>query len=142
MKRVILFAIVMNLAGCAGAQTEAQGQAMGALVGGTLGYILGDGSGHQKEIAAGAAVAGALVGGAAHNNRSSSGSYYNSSPYYGNQNRSYSHYDMLNHCRGSIPSEYQYNSGARNSWVNGCVSRLRQEQYELERRAYEEGYGR
>lgn len=131
MKKLMVFLLTVNLTGCASAQTQGESQAMGALVGGTLGYILGDGSGHQKEIAAGAAVAGALVGGATYDRRA---------PERNTGYQPQSAYDARDYCESQVPQVYRNNYGARESWIRGCAQREAQRQQEFENRAYHEGY--
>lgn len=129
MKKLMLFLLTVNIAGCASAQSQGESQAAGALIGGTLGYILGDGSGHQKEIAAGAAVAGALVGNATYDRRPPA---YNAPPL--------SPYDARNYCESQVPDTYRANYGARENWIRGCAEREAQRQQEFEDRAYRDGY--
>lgn len=131
MKKLMLLVLTLNLSGCASAQSQGESQAMGAIVGGTLGYILGDGSGHQKEIAAGAAVAGALVGGATYDRRA---------PEYNSGYQPLSPYDARNYCESQVPQIYRNNYGARENWIRGCAEREAQRQQEFENRAYRDGY--
>lgn len=128
MKKFILALLTVNLFGCAGAQS--QDEAMGALIGGTLGYVFGDGSGHQKEIAAGAAVAGALLGGAMNDN-------YNG---YRQRYPDYRNYGVRNYCSDRVPPEYAPYYRARDRWIDGCVNRELRNQQEFENRAYQDGY--
>ena len=153
MKKFILALLIANLVGCAGAQS--QDEALGALIGGTLGYVFGDGSGHQKEIAAGGAVLGAILASNDEPNYNRGypryrpnywdPSYIDStnrpvSPNY-HYSRSYnSTYSYRRYCRSQVPQEYYYNSGAAESWISGCVEREAQRQQEVENRAYREGY--
>lgn len=131
MKHTIIFLLTFNMVSCASAQSQGESQTMGALIGGTLGYVLGDGSGNQKEIAAGGAVAGALLGGAAYNRREPSynSSYPQSGPY-----------DARGYCESQVPQIYRENYGARENWIRGCAEREAQRQQEFENRAYRDGY--
>lgn len=123
--KLIASILIMSVSTSACAQNP--DQLSGAAIGGTLGYIFGDGSGNQKEIAAGSAIAGYLIGGAVSNQR------YNS----GYTRGGYS--DFRAYCEHQVPYQYKNNSGASRSWSNGCVNRLQQEQQLLEREAYESG---
>lgn len=151
MKKFILALLIANLVGCAGAQS--QDEALGALIGGTLGYVFGDGSGHQKEIAAGGAVLGAILASndePRNSYRYDSREYYYSDyrayqsyatrPFYGPSYRSHDYRSYGNFCRSQLPQEYYHNSGAAESWIRGCVEREAQRQQEVENRAYREGY--
>lgn len=122
--RKFVSAIVLTIAttGCANAQTNEQ--VWGTLIGGGLGYVFGDGSGHQKEIAAASALGGALLG--THVSRSN-GAYYSNS---GSFNRV---------CARQIPPQYAYNRGARNAWIQGCTNRMAMQQYEFEQEAFQAG---
>lgn len=129
MKHTIIFLLTFNMVSCASAQSQGESQAQGALIGGALGYIFGDGSGNQKEIAAGAAVAGALLGGAAYNRQA---------PAY--QSQPLSPYDARGYCESQVPQIYRDNYGARENWIRGCAEREAQRQQEFENRAYRDGY--
>jgi uncharacterized protein YcfJ len=130
-------ALVMTMAasGCAHAQTNEQ--VWGTLIGGGLGYVFGDGSGHQKEIAAASAVGGLLLG--THASRPRYERVYTSQPVYAEPvyRGSYSSAGAV--CASNVPPNYAYNDGARSAWVRGCISRMQQQQYELEQEAYEAG---
>lgn len=131
-------AIVLTIAttGCANAQTNEQ--VWGTLIGGGLGYVFGDGSGHQKEIAAASAVGGLLLG--THASRAryqpihSGPVYVSQEPVY---RGSYSSAGAV--CASNVPPNYAYNDGARSAWVRGCINRMQQQQYQLEREAFEAG---
>jgi hypothetical protein len=89
---------------------------LGAIVGGVIGSQVGSGSGRDA-----ATVAGALIG-------------YNWA-----ENRTHGPREFVRHCRRVVPSEYRNNDGAKKAWIEGCVNRLKKDQEELERKAYEEG---
>lgn len=127
--KVLITVLTMSMATSACAQN--QGNVNGALIGGALGYVFGDGSGHQKEIAAGSAVAGYLIGGRVSNQGYNNG-YYNSNDYYYRGG-------ARGYCDNQVPYQYRGNAGAARSWSNGCVNRLQQEQQLLEREAFESG---
>lgn len=140
MKTKLVAVVFASMIG-ATAHAQNPGSVNGALIGGALGYVFGDGSGHQKEIAAGSAVAGALLGGHVYNARSYNREYYpvgreyyHSEPYY---RRPYS--GAIGYCESRLPYQYRDNAGAARSWVNGCMNRLQQEQRILEQEAYRSG---
>jgi hypothetical protein len=137
----ILSAIVLSISTASCAQAQTNEQVWGTLIGGGLGYVFGDGSGHQKEIAAASAVGGLLLGTHASRNRYEERVVY-SEPvyttsrevYYGRPSTNFGSY-----CAETVPPSYARNPGARGAWIRGCVSRMQQEQFDLEQEAFEAG---
>lgn len=129
-------AVVMSIA-AAGANAQSGEQVWGTLIGGGLGYVFGDGSGHQKEIAAASALGGLAVG--THMTRERHRRVYSEPVYAYEYEYEVSAPSYGGACARQVPPQFARNPGARNAWIQGCADRLEQYQYELEQQAYEAG---
>lgn len=120
--KIAAIAVCIGMSATANAQTDEQ--LVGALLGSSIGYMYGDGSGNQKEIAAAGALGGWLLG-----TRASS----TSGGVFGIPNS----YNRV--CAHQVPPQYEYNRGARSAWIQGCSNRVMMEQRQFEQDAYEAG---
>lgn len=118
----LFFLVFSPLSTSAQSSEQSNQRFLGAVVGSVVGSTIGDGDG--KKIAT---VVGAVIG------------YRFGDKLFGDQFTDASFDDFLRECRRLIPAKYRNNHGAKRSWVDGCVSRLQQEQYELEQQAYNDG---
>ena len=127
LNKLILVIIVALLSGYANAQQgPSTEEILGAIAGGALGSTIGDGDGRKA-----ATVIGAIIG-------------YRMGERVLNPNErkeflSYNGDDFFWYCRRQVPHEYFQQDNLRKMWIKGCVQRLRTQQIQLEREAYEDG---
>ena len=132
MFKSILATTAVLLIGFGSVTAKAQSseeQILGAIAGGYLGSTIGQGDGRKA-----ATIIGAIIG------------YRNGERILGSRDRSrfieLNDYDLNDYCRSEVPREYRHRYRLRDQWINGCKQRLRRQQRELEREAYEDGlYG-
>ena len=132
MFKSILATTAVLLIGFGSVTAKAQSseeQILGAIAGGYLGSTIGQGDGRKA-----ATIIGAIIG------------YRNGERILGSRDRSrfieLNDYDLNDYCRSEVPREYRHRYRLRDQWINGCMQRLRRQQRELEREAYEDGlYG-
>jgi len=150
-KKLLVVMCVSLLSGYVVAQ-EAEGpsteQVLGAIAGAALGSTIGDGDGRKA-----ATVIGAIIG-YRNGDRLLGNSYKHYGPGY-QPNTIYTMPSQLfvrQECIRMLPLEYEFEWNLRNAWLDGCVKRTYDQIYtqrrqdlirkrELERRAYQEGYG-
>jgi hypothetical protein len=127
LNKLILVIIVALLSGYANAQEgPSTEEILGAIAGGALGSTIGDGDGRKA-----ATVIGAIIGyrmGERVLNPSERKEFL-----------SYNGDDFFWYCRRQVPHEYFQQDNLRKMWIKGCVQRLRTQQIQLEREAYEDG---
>lgn len=107
-------------------------QLLGAIAGGYLGSTVGKGDGRKA-----ATVIGAIIG-------YRMGEQILSSNDYRDHRREFialDHNDFYSYCRSRVPHSYVHRHSLRDNWIRGCMDRMEQRQYELDREAYEDGYG-
>ena len=127
LNKLIPAIIVALLSGYASAQEgPSSEQILGAIAGGALGSTIGDGDGRKA-----ATVIGAIIG-------------YRMGERVLNPNErkeflSYNGDHFFWYCRRQVPHEYFQQDNLRKMWIKGCVERLRRQQLQLEREAYEDG---
>lgn len=93
---------------------------LSAAAGAAIGSTIGDGDGRRI-----ATAIGGLIGANMARDR------------YGHRHHGRSFYS---YCRDRVPPQYRNNAGVARSWIEGCVARVEQRQYELEQQAYEEAF--
>lgn len=137
LKYLIVFVALLTFASVATASEEEK--VLGAVAGGILGSTVGKGDGKKA-----ATVAGAVLG------------YKYGEEILGNDKprREYSHenddrhyrkyrsrnYNKYEYCESMVPARYERNRRVRESWIQGCINRLVEEEEVLARRAYRDGY--
>ena len=118
--------IGLTLTPIVNAQTSDE-QLLGAIAGAALGSTIGDGDGRKAAM-----VVGAILG------------YRNGERLLnGGERRQFISMDANDfhyYCRNRIPYRYSQERNTYNMWMRGCMNRLRQQQREFEREAYEDGY--
>ena len=130
MKTSLAFvaAIGLTLLPTANAQSSDE-QILGAIAGGYLGSSIGQGDGRKA-----ATVIGAIIG------------YRMGEKVLNPRDRQtfvrLNDDDLYDYCRHEVPHHYRHQYNLRDRWINGCKERLRRQQRQLEREAYEDGlYG-
>lgn len=141
MKTILATVIVgLSFIGSSTASAQSLEQILGAVAGYQLGNSIGDGDGRRAARVIGATI-GYRYGDAlldTHHKRNHNWEpprIRNSRGYYATND-----WDRFyNYCRNQVPHQYRHDYGLAESWINGCVARLRQEEAELQAQAYQDG---